>query len=1068
MVSIEETVGLTVGSITMAPGAYSQFEQGVASASAGGVERGLGRSEKVNTAIGKMFEVGFQRVGRSIKETADEIDRQNIKTQQTISALQEKLRNENDAAKRQEIAREIRANKQMNEKKQEALNLRLKHEMQAAERHVELLERADERSQKSWYKTSAEVGEKLGAGVENISGVFTSGGIDPSALTQGLAEGIGGLGDMLAGKLAQAGMGEAAAALGTAAAAIAGAAAALGAVVAIFSAVVDQTVELNKSITEAIAPIDLMSGRTGKLKDTLKDLRVEFTNVAMATGLAAADLIQASSALSDAGFSMKEFGRITGMAGNEIRAMVGVSEQAVVASKSLGIEVSDFGAFLKNVTSMGGILEDVTGSFGLISAGAEKAGMRTKDFFTAINEASTGMSLYNFKVSDTVGLFTSLTKVLGEDLAKERLGLEKAYGGMGIQDRYKDVMVRGAGKTQGILEVGAEKQADMFADKFAGVITGGLESIGGTSALDIEKLGAMNEKQFVQLLAGITATTEKDADLAKQQLQTLYNISKSTRGGTMAQASAMGSTDKLTELSLQLSSASTFFGDKSLGEIAETMVGRSFLEENLGMSGELLEQNIRLDRRFRSEYAKLAENAKAEGKEIGTYEQELAKGSLTTQEDLKEIAQRNLSTAEKLGYETLDATTSIADDIKNIIASLLESIASGVDTIISGLRSFLKDDDEKRKQEEIANLRQALIVQQGQVLTQRETVRGKRDELKNAKGDASKTATLKAELEEAEEKLKELTATKSGLMAEISAVSAGGTLVESARAREQAMAVASGGEVARTTKQSKGTWGTLNNSGDFITQVQQPTKIKEAASIVSGADARTLGDFSTQLQGLNLDPYQAQTQLSKSKTLTEKMYDDGTLKEGWQGIKVSSEEMTTILNEILTNSTLTEEENESLRNLAKIQTSSEGSENAAEGSEKSLKELLKLAQQEDKANLSAVTGKSLAQLESMGEAQIKAAIDASAASAEQKARARLTAGVEDFIYRGDGISGTITPIDKKDDFFGAKPGGAIDKAVNGGGIVINISGVGNAEEVARAVASTLKRMGYGNAKMYKN
>jgi len=47
--------------------------------------------------------------------------------------------------------------------------------------------------------------------------------------------------------------------------------------------------------------------------------------------------------------------------------------------------------------------------------------------------------------------------------------------------------------------------------------------------------------------------------------------------------------------------------------------------------------------------------------------------------------------------------------------------------------------------------------------------------------------------------------------------------------------------------------------------------------------------------------------------------------------------------------------------------------------------------------------------------------------------------VEDFIYRGNGVRGTITPIATDDQFFGARPGGAIDQAVNGrgGGTVIN-------------------------------
>ena len=49
--------------------------------------------------------------------------------------------------------------------------------------------------------------------------------------------------------------------------------------------------------------------------------------------------------------------------------------------------------------------------------------------------------------------------------------------------------------------------------------------------------------------------------------------------------------------------------------------------------------------------------------------------------------------------------------------------------------------------------------------------------------------------------------------------------------------------------------------------------------------------------------------------------------------------------------------------------------------------------------------------------------------------------LQDFIYRGDGTRGTINPISSKDQFFGAKPGGPIDQAINGQGSrggVVNI------------------------------
>jgi len=75
----------------------------------------------------------------------------------------------------------------------------------------------------------------------------------------------------------------------------------------------------------------------------------------------------------------------------------------------------------------------------------------------------------------------------------------------------------------------------------------------------------------------------------------------------------------------------------------------------------------------------------------------------------------------------------------------------------------------------------------------------------------------------------------------------------------------------------------------------------------------------------------------------------------------------------------------------------------------------------------------------------------------------------DFIYQGDGTArGRITPLLSADEFYGAKPGGAIAQALRGGGgknVVINING-GNEDRVYQVVSRVLRETGYGNLKSY--
>lgn len=76
-----------------------------------------------------------------------------------------------------------------------------------------------------------------------------------------------------------------------------------------------------------------------------------------------------------------------------------------------------------------------------------------------------------------------------------------------------------------------------------------------------------------------------------------------------------------------------------------------------------------------------------------------------------------------------------------------------------------------------------------------------------------------------------------------------------------------------------------------------------------------------------------------------------------------------------------------------------------------------------------------------------------------------TTPAEDFVYRGDGVRGTLTPIDEKDTFVGMKPGGAIDNAINGGGgrggnVTVNIYG-GDERRVFEVVKRVLQQSGIG-------
>lgn len=72
--------------------------------------------------------------------------------------------------------------------------------------------------------------------------------------------------------------------------------------------------------------------------------------------------------------------------------------------------------------------------------------------------------------------------------------------------------------------------------------------------------------------------------------------------------------------------------------------------------------------------------------------------------------------------------------------------------------------------------------------------------------------------------------------------------------------------------------------------------------------------------------------------------------------------------------------------------------------------------------------------------------------------------VEDFIYRGNGANGSITPIDTADQFIGMRPGGAIDRAMtagsqNGSGGTVNINVYGDERRMFDVVKRALRASG---------
>ena len=133
------------------------------------------------------------------------------------------------------------------------------------------------------------------------------------------------------------------------------------------------------------------------------------------------------------------------------------------------------------------------------------------------------------------------------------------------------------------------------------------------------------------------------------------------------------------------------------------------------------------------------------------------------------------------------------------------------------------------------------------------------------------------------------------------------------------------------------------------------------------------------------------------------------------------------------------------------------------------KDFLEAAQQRERATLARYLPEGFDAMGASPDA-IARALKADGLTGDEKAaflRAFPELGdkLDDFIYRGSPGGGQIMPINTSDDFYGAKPGGAIDKALRGGvgGVTINnltINESGNPQKTLEMVKQAIRAAKY--------
>lgn len=968
-----------------------------------------------------LFSAGLKRQAAAFQKQVQEKIRSEEELIKRNRRLAREERETTDAARKREIAEERSRLKNQIEQERKA---RSRLEDMANRRAQERMKFIEDYEAKI-NKTRAEKMQEAGDNLQNaIQGAFNADSLDLSSITETLGKGLaGGLGN-LAGALGAAGGagGGAFAALASAATTLAAVVGPLAAIAGVMAMAYTQTKDMNREILESSSAFDLGGVEAGKFKDSLQKIRLEVVDTALDMRLSREETMAAAKAMSEAGITFKEFREISRGAKTDFEGFQDVLRSSLSAAHGLGLEVSSVAEYYNKMSrDLGYNLDQIEGSFGLISEQAQLAGMRTKDFFGAINETTTGMALYNFRIGDTATLLTELVEILGEDLAKQKLGLEGTFKGMGMQEKYKQVLL-GGGKFSGAVKADMKSQAKEFAESLKG--TAGEEGlkksgiVGKEGAVDTKALANMSGKAFREALE-----TSGLSDVQKRQLQTLKTLSQAEKGG-MGVAAATGALSRRGELAAQMAQGSAMFGGKLLSELSG--VERMMAEEVTGRSGEEYDILARVQEQMTAQFEQMKKNndPRVMGK---TFEQAVTDGLLTAaDEDVNKITnKRHFTEVERAAREQLKESRSISQTITNVIQQLLSRIALGVELLTS---LFAPEDNRVAetsksiaRQEELTQSIDALdrVISEKKFALEETTDSVERAKLKE------EIEAAKAQKEKASKSLRDEEAVQRGL-------ARGKTAGE---VREGLLREKYGGQV------------------DALT----PEKLK-AAGLGSLVGKKVVG---TSRQGGEVESVDLKELSEEQAATLEKMFEDDQ-------ILIEQDKQFAMDQKLRDADAALQSEDEHKELIKTLQMM-----DAAQATQQ-MASYLNLTQMELESALKGDAG-TLAMIRTKFEEGEGGFTEAEKLLASRTglnidlSDASVTSPAKDFVYRGDGNRGTITPIDKADEFYGAKPNGAIDQALRGAGsgkaVNIYIQG-GDEARVYSIVKRVLLETGYSGLKSY--
>ena len=360
--------------------------------------------------------------------------------------------------------------------------------------------------------------------------------------------------------------------------------------------------QLNKSFLESASAADALVNTVDdgsvSLNSSLRDIREGINDLYLSQGLGVtAEAAMAMVAeFQAAGVTLKEMkGAMTDVSDSEA-AYIKVIQHMTAQQRVLGASVEDVASITERY---GYSLEDIAVRFAAITDQAMQSGFGVKRFYSMILQATTGMGIYNTRIEEAAFFATRLGKILGSRGLEQSGLLQKlsqGFKGQGVKENYKAMMMMGDKARKEIFSqeyearVGnvsrSKGQKKLLADAIQTAGLGGKIDMNNLS----ESLKKVNVEERSRLLAAIRQQdggSDVAVGLAKEinQILQLHVGTQGTSGGAVS-AGALGMSGFLKAQQAMMKR----FGLTDVRQLntdsQASIVYRSFLEEQMGYSGE--------------------------------------------------------------------------------------------------------------------------------------------------------------------------------------------------------------------------------------------------------------------------------------------------------------------------------------------------------------------------------------------------------------------------------------------------------------------------------------------------